>query len=97
MTKNTILRIVGLLLADFFMSTDILDEDTCLIQEQVYPKHITNLIEAFKRLEIHYLERGVIFRVFKSTKEMIDAFLGQEDISDLETWVRKIIAENRNK
>jgi hypothetical protein len=79
------------------MSTDILDEDTGLIQVQVYPEYVTNLINKFIGLKIGYLERGVIFKVFKSTKEMIDAFLGQKDILDLETWVWKIIAENRNK
>jgi hypothetical protein len=44
-------------------------------------------------------DKGYVYRQFKTTKGWVDAFLAQQrtGIPDLETWIRKIIADNRDK
>ncbi len=44
-------------------------------------------------------DKGYVYRQFKTTKEWVDAFLTQKrtGIPDLETWIKTIVAENRDK
>lgn len=79
------------------MSTDIITEDTCLIQAQENPRYVDNLVNKFKNLDIPAFEKMVVFQVFATTQAWVDAFWAQQDILDLEVWVKKIIAENKNK
>jgi hypothetical protein len=75
------------------MSTDIINEDTCLILlESRIPLAIRAIMDKIRTLPLKTRERLCLVSPPINTRRLAESFLEQEAIHDLETWIDSIIS-----